>query len=106
MLVIKIELWPLGDGCKAETLGVAKIVNDGTGTRSVGNYTLSIFRKGSSKVLKSGRISGFPRLRKGPWELLMLCLASAYLKVTEKSDAQQETAQAVFIPLEPCDDLR
>lgn len=44
MLVIKIELWPHGDESKKEDMGTAHIWNDGTGTRTSGNYGIKIFK--------------------------------------------------------------
>lgn len=87
MLVIKIELWPHGQEDQAQTLGLARIFNDGTGTRTIGNYVFEMFRRnakfptGDSRpqtVLKRGVVRGFPRLRESCWKLLFLGMASAF----------------------------
>lgn len=38
MIRVKIELVPFGDESKVTTIGELKIVNDGTGTKDIGNY--------------------------------------------------------------------
>lgn len=87
MLVIKIELWPHGIEANKQTIGLARIFNDGTGTRSVGNYVFEMFRRnakvptGESRpqsVLRRGTLKGFPRLRESCWKLLFMLMASAY----------------------------
>lgn len=79
MLVIKIELWPGGDQTKAEEIHRAYIANDGTGSDSRGNYKFFVFRKGSkSRVLRKGRIEGFPRKSKGTWDLLSRVFDKAF----------------------------
>jgi hypothetical protein len=79
MLVIRIELWPLGNEQKKRELGLAHIVNDGSGTGDVGNYDVRLFK--SPEYAKSagtwkGRVDGFPRRRLGPWDLLFRALQS------------------------------
>lgn len=42
MLVIKIEIWPLGRQDKAREIGRVVISNDGTGTPEIGNYDVAL----------------------------------------------------------------
>lgn len=42
MIVVKIEIWPLGNHTKSRLLGVCSIVNDGTGDKKLGNYNVKL----------------------------------------------------------------
>lgn len=42
MIVVRIEVWPHGDSSKARELDQVFIVNDGTGTKDLGNYSVFI----------------------------------------------------------------
>ena len=75
MLVIKIELWPFGDESRKKVLGLATIVNDGTGTHELGNYDCRILQKGGKgKAIRKGRVEGFSRITNGPWNLVLRAL--------------------------------
>lgn len=49
------------------------IFNTGEGTKSSGCYVIEM-RDKNGKVYRRGVVRDFPRLRKGPWELLRLGL--------------------------------
>lgn len=93
MIVINIELWPLGREEKKKHLGTIKITNDGTGTQEWGNYDVTLSRKGSpNSVLRKGRVEGFKRLKYGAYELLGLALNGILydrLKVARKLKARK-----------------
>ena len=81
MLVVKIEIWPFGQESKKRELGRMSIANDGTGGVQTGNYNAKIFKSMeysekalSTSVWKKGRVEDFPRLRLGPWDLLLRSL--------------------------------
>ena len=75
MLRITIEVLSHGDTTNPKHLGTALIINDCTGTAETGNYTITLSKWGSPKeIWKSGKLSGFPRLKLGPWDLLLLAL--------------------------------
>lgn len=74
MIRITVELLPRGSAKDKKVLGVMNICNDATGTPTRGNYKARIFRRNSDEVWKEGRVVGFPRKSKGPWDLLLLCL--------------------------------
>lgn len=78
MIKITVELWPYGIEAKKEVIGEMKIANDGTGTRSIGNYTFKVWSKG--KLWKIGAIKGFHRLRFNVWYLIFNCLITALFK--------------------------
>lgn len=72
MIRITAELIPFGLG-EPKELGFIEIVNDGTGSLSVGNY--NVFLKGTGGGIKRrGRVERFPRASQGVWDLLYLSL--------------------------------
>ena len=74
MLRITIDLLSARTG-KCTTLGVAEIGNDGTGTQTYGNYNVRLFKWGSGRRLwRTGKVTEFPRQRRGPWDLLYQAL--------------------------------
>lgn len=76
MIVIRIEMWPLGDEKRKRLLGIARISNDGLGTADTGNYKVELSKFGSeTQIWKRGRVESFPRLKLGPWDLLFRALA-------------------------------
>lgn len=86
MIVIRVELWPGGDEDRATHLGTAVIANDGTGTRYIGNYNVFLGKWGEEDPMrlvkvksarwKTGRVEGFQRLIRGPWDLMGSALSS------------------------------
>lgn len=79
MLRILIEMWPHGDESKRYTLGEGFIANVG-GSHSTGNYDVRLMKSPvyakTTGVWKKGTVEGFPRLRLGPWDLLLRALRS------------------------------
>jgi len=67
-----IELWPFGDYYKTKTLSVATITNDGTGSKTEGNYKVKLSNG------KNSEIKGFNREQDDAWKLLYLALESLY----------------------------
>ena len=83
MIVIKIEMWPCGDSTQARLLGEGRICNVG-GTAQQGNYSVNLLKSPEyakeGNIVKSwrkGTVTGFPRLKLGPWDLLLRGLVSA-----------------------------
>lgn len=89
MIVVKIELWPMGSSDRAKEIGRMIITNDGTGTGKRGNYIARIMRRGTvDSVQKSGAIDaddyietltnrdvdgevkGYPRAAYSVWALI------------------------------------
>lgn len=75
MIVVRVELWPLGDESRKTELACAEIYNDASGTNSKGNYVYNLFHKG--RAFRSGKVTGFPRLRLNSWDLLFCALRDA-----------------------------
>lgn len=75
MLVIKIELWPGGDGTRARTLATGRIVNNATGDEGCGNYYVFL-KDARNRPWKSGHVHNFPRKRLLAWDLLCRALVN------------------------------
>ena len=73
MLRVTIELVPWGMESQKRTLATADIINDGSGTKSSGNYNFRLDDK-AGRVWKSGRVEGFPRKRLLAFDLLFRAL--------------------------------
>lgn len=74
MIYVRVEMWPLGFKERAKVLGEAFIRNDGTGDRSLGNYTYRVNGKDGHHIMHSGEVKRFPRARLHMWDLLKLIL--------------------------------
>lgn len=90
MLYIRIEMWPQGDRKSARLLHEGLVANVG-GTETEGEYDALLSKSGGFKgdaaghprmeakgVLRQAHVSGFKRLREGPWQLLALVLRAAF----------------------------
>lgn len=74
MIKLTIELLPAGGG-PSKVLGIALIINDGTGDQNRGSYVVRLYKWGKGRrIWKEGRLVGFPRKRQGPWDLLLRAL--------------------------------
>ncbi len=78
MVRVKIELVSRGDEERVTTLHIGVIANDGTGTRTRGNYDFVLSKRGSAAVYKRGRVEGFPRKVHTAWKLLYLVLKEIF----------------------------
>jgi hypothetical protein len=76
MIYVRVEMWPLGYKERAYVLGEAFIRNDGTGDKSVGNYTYRLNGK-NGVHMNSGAVKGFPRQRYHVWNLIKIILNKA-----------------------------
>jgi hypothetical protein len=92
MIVVRMELWVKGREDLKRDLGMMVIGNDRTGDQEHGNYNVRIGKSPvfsprnaarhpvelflRSRVWRSGRVEGFPRVsrRLGPWDLLFRAL--------------------------------
>jgi hypothetical protein len=78
MIVIKIELWPMGFESHKKELGRMLIDNIG-GTRDRGDYRVRVLRKGSKdKVMRQGEVKDYPRLSYNVWRLIRRALKSTF----------------------------
>lgn len=82
MLRITVELVSARTG-KTSVLGVATIANDGeesmvtSGAYGSYNASFSKWAPKQTQTWKKGRVEGFDRVKRGPWDLLFLALRSA-----------------------------
>ena len=68
MIRITIELVPYGDESRRKIIGTGEIVNDGTGTKAIGNYRYWL--SDGNGVFSKGSVENFPRLSGDCWDLL------------------------------------
>lgn len=79
MIKVTIELCPGGDESRARHLGTARISNDLGDTLAsegrLGSYDVELSKWGRPDVTwKRGKVKGFRRQTRGPWDLLLLAL--------------------------------
>lgn len=88
MIRVTVELLPENDEDQAERLCTMTINNDLTGNKTIGNYDVTLSRWGQpnnydailsrwgqpDRTWRRGRVTNFPRLTRGPWDLLYLAL--------------------------------
>ena len=89
MIVVKIELWPLGSENNKREIGRTYIANTGDGTLERGNYQVAVCRRGSDKCPKPinpngpaptrvGAVSDYPRQAYSAWRLIARAIRSAF----------------------------
>ena len=96
MIKITVELISARDGHR-EILHEALLYNDGTGTKTSGNYELYLGKKGYTFQnvyegrghYRRGKVKNFPRLRKNSWHLIYEGLHDIFGK--RKEEANDET---------------
>lgn len=70
MIVLKLELWPMGDESRKRSLGHMTISNIGTSPdRKRGTYLLRLFGK-QGRHMATGHVHDWPRLRFHAWNLV------------------------------------
>jgi hypothetical protein len=83
MLRVTIDLCPGGDTEKARPIGLILIANDGTGTKSMGNYNVALAHEGrhfgKKGTYKKGRVKGFYR-QMSPYHLVLKALKACLEK--------------------------
>ena len=86
-MVIKVELWPIGDALQARELTRAYIANDGITSLktqgTLGSYDARFMQSvhyNPKKVWKTGRAENIHRTKRGIWDILYVCLRSAGLE--------------------------
>lgn len=61
MLVVEIKLWPFGNKGNEVVLEKLHIINDGSGTFSLGNYKIKLFDSKTNEVAEEVELKGFQR---------------------------------------------
>ena len=75
MIEVTVTLYPQGRRDQPRELGRAQISNDGSGTKSRGNYNAYFTHEG--KRWKESQVQGFHRQSRNAWYLLFECLKQA-----------------------------
>lgn len=72
MIVVDVELNPGGLRGRGagENLCTVHVVNDGTGTRSRGNYDVRLYARGNGRLVRTARVENWPRNAKPAWRLI------------------------------------
>lgn len=91
MIVVRIELWPLGNRSRRREIGQIVIANDGTGDREAGNYNAALAHAASHEskpgCWKAGRVEGHSRSL-SPYHLVLraieACLAGRKNKIGDR----------------------
>jgi len=71
MVRITIEIMPQGSRENRKVLGHVDIINDGTGTQTIGNYSITAVSK-NGKVFRKCRVEGYRRKADSIWKLMKL----------------------------------
>lgn len=77
MIVIKIELWPMGFESMKKEIGRMLIDNQG-GTDTRGDYRVRVLRKGTTKVQREGTVENYPRKSYSIWRLVFRALKGTF----------------------------
>lgn len=88
MVVIKVEMWPLGRESHAFEIGRAFIANVG-GSMARGDYQIAVNRRGTQatppemlgtgpKALRTGAVKNYPRQSYNMWRLVIRALLDAF----------------------------
>ena len=94
MIVVKVELWPYGYSEYKRELGRMSIANDGTGTRTVGQYDSRLYGNGGRSMGQT-RVTSWPRLQKHVWDLVLVCLRQLR---EGKDDGPEDTQTPEYDP--------
>lgn len=94
MIVVKIELWPMGVESSAREIGRTYIANDGHGTADRGDYNVAVCRRNTDAVPREiypdghptnqpraarvGQVRDYPRLAYNVWRLIARALLAAF----------------------------
>ena len=76
MIIVEIRMVSARGRKYDRMLGKGVITNDGTGSKTTGNYK-GIFKRVPGGKEYTGGVSGFKRKKLGVWHLLMSVLANA-----------------------------
>lgn len=82
MIRVTVELVSAIHPSRSKVLGIAEIANDGgesvatNGDKGSYDVALSKWAPKTSQTWKRGRVEGFDRKHRGPWDLLYLALRS------------------------------
>lgn len=80
MIVVEVKLVSAIDESRSRTLGKMMIANDGTGSKTKGNYNATVVGPNGGYG-KGGRVLNYPREAVAIWNLIRrACEAAGYTK--------------------------
>lgn len=91
MIRVDVTLYPHGNSSRSRAIGSMLIFNDGTGSKSKGNYKYTMSTE-KTENYKNGKVTGFQRLNNNVWTLILRVLWDAFIvqgvfrKKDEKDD--------------------
>ena len=79
MIVVKVELWPYGFEERKKLLCQATIANDGTGTKTRGNYRVKLSgqKRNAKKTWRTAEVKEYARKSYNVWYLVRKALEEA-----------------------------
>lgn len=90
MIKIILEMWPYGFKDAKRKICEGIIGNDGTGTKTKGNYNVKLLDR-ANNMMKEGRVENYPRKEKHVWYLVYLALKSIYDKEVVNNEPENNT---------------
>lgn len=91
MIRVTVEIIPFGMEAEKRVIGMAEIVNDGTGGREVGNYQ-AVVKNAMGENMHLVCVEGFPRLESDVWGLIYRVLKTPYGRKQKKRRLDQLTS--------------
>jgi hypothetical protein len=91
MIVLRVELWPNGDGLKAKLLGTGIITNTLTGTEENGNYVSKFFTS-EGDLCHTGHLENYPRTKGGIWDFVK----AAFIKTKKEKPKMIESVENIL----------
>lgn len=71
-----MELRSAIDSSRDESLCRVEVANDGTGTRSRGNYDVRPYARNNGRLIRVARVESWPRNALPAWRLLAAAMAA------------------------------
>lgn len=102
MIRVTVEIVPFGMEAEKRVIGMAEIVNDGTGGREVGNYQ-AVVKNAMGENMHLVCVEGFPRLESDVWGLIYRVLKKVYggRKPKKKTTFLEQILKCVDISRKP-----
>jgi hypothetical protein len=111
VIVVRVERWPDGvdhtdpvHAKRSTVLAHAEIVNDGTGTRELGNYDVSLYDPVPYYALQGetlhGEVKDFPRRKLGVWDLVHRALGAVLSARDAHPNPEMPTAPVDVIDID------
>jgi hypothetical protein len=101
MIRVTIEILPKGDEARKRHIGTVEIANDGTGNSEVGNYLIRLAKFGGpAQTWLHGKLQGFDRIKRGPYDLLLQCLIATIGSRNSQAFKEYKSQQEIVTNLQ------